>query len=160
MSEANESPKLPPIEIFYEFLRQLEQIDVPPSLRGLVDLEAFPGVVEPLTESNVAPPDASAYDDLPTESQDARKAPPNNGYTSKVRVLDRYKVVGFISSGTYGRVYKAVGVNGQVGEFAIKKCVRHISIHGMAFLIRYMQVQTRQRRRDDSIHRHLTISMP
>jgi len=57
------------------------------------------------------------------ESQDARKAPPSTGYTSKVRVLDRYKVVGFISSGTYGRVYKAVGVNGQSGEFAIKKYV-------------------------------------
>ncbi len=42
---------------------------------------------------------------------------------SKVKVLDRYKVVGFISSGTYGRVYKAVGHNGQVGEFAIKKYV-------------------------------------
>ena len=50
--------------------------------------------------------------------------PPTNGYTSKVRVLDRYKVVGFISSGTYGRVYKAVGQNGMVGEFAIKKFVR------------------------------------
>ncbi len=42
---------------------------------------------------------------------------------SKVKVLDRYKVVGFISSGTYGRVYKAVGHNGQVGESAIKKYV-------------------------------------
>ena len=49
--------------------------------------------------------------------------PPTNGYTSKVRVLDRYKVVGFISSGTYGRVYKAVGHNGMAGEFAIKKVV-------------------------------------
>ncbi|KAL2056076.1 hypothetical protein ABVK25_003719 [Lepraria finkii] len=55
------------------------------------------------------------------ESQDVRKLPPHSGYTSKVRVLDRYKVVGFISSGTYGRVYKAVGVNEQSGEFAIKK---------------------------------------
>ncbi|KAK0515500.1 hypothetical protein JMJ35_001534 [Cladonia borealis] len=55
------------------------------------------------------------------ETQDARKLPLNNGYTSKVRVLDRYEVVGFISSGTYGKVYKAVGVKGQSGEFAIKK---------------------------------------
>ena len=43
------------------------------------------------------------------------------GYQSKVRVIDRYKVIGFISSGTYGRVYKAVGRHGQSGEFAIKK---------------------------------------
>lgn len=45
----------------------------------------------------------------------------NLGYQSKVRVIDRYKVIGFISSGTYGRVYKAVGLHGQTGEFAIKK---------------------------------------
>jgi cyclin-dependent kinase 8/11 len=38
-----------------------------------------------------------------------------------VRVIDRYKVIGFISSGTYGRVYKAMGRHGQTGEFAIKK---------------------------------------
>lgn len=38
-----------------------------------------------------------------------------------MRVIDRYKVIGFISSGTYGRVYKAVGRQGQPGEFAIKK---------------------------------------
>lgn len=36
-------------------------------------------------------------------------------------MIDRYKVIGFISSGTYGRVYKAVGRHGQPGEFAIKK---------------------------------------
>ncbi|KAK9793664.1 putative Kinase-like domain-containing protein [Seiridium cardinale] len=42
-------------------------------------------------------------------------------YQSKVRVVDKYKVVGFISSGTYGRVYKALGRQGQPGEFAIKK---------------------------------------
>ena len=65
-----------------------------------------------------------AHTFLPTESLDARKPPPNNGYISKGRDLDRYKVVGFISSGTYGRVYKAVGVKGQSGEFAIKKYAR------------------------------------
>ena len=70
-----------------------------------------------------------AYIFLPAETQEARKLPLNNGYTSKVRVHDRYEVVGFISSGTYGKVYKAVGVKGQSGEFAIKKCVQfHIPI--------------------------------
>jgi cyclin-dependent kinase 8/11 len=58
------------------------------------------------------------------------------GYQSKVRVTDKYKVIGFISSGTYGRVYKAAGRHAssssssqggggaggaQQGEFAIKK---------------------------------------
>jgi len=48
-----------------------------------------------------------------------------SSYTSKKSVRDRYKIIGFISSGTYGRVYKAVGKNGQIGEFAIKKSVHH-----------------------------------
>ncbi|KPM40223.1 Serine/threonine-protein kinase SSN3 [Neonectria ditissima] len=44
------------------------------------------------------------------------------GYQPKVRITDRYRIVGFISSGTYGRVYKAVGRGGKPpGEFAIKK---------------------------------------
>lgn len=73
------------------------------------------------------------------EASETKKMP-SSGYTSKVRVEDRYNVVGFIryvvgnahtlsilkfsidgSSGTYGRVYKAIGCNGQSGEFAIKK---------------------------------------
>lgn len=45
------------------------------------------------------------------------------GYNSKKRISERYKIVGFISSGTYGRVYKAEGKNGRIGEFAIKKYV-------------------------------------
>lgn len=45
----------------------------------------------------------------------------NLSYRPKVRVTDKYKVVGFISSGTYGRVYKALARNGRPGEFAIKK---------------------------------------
>ncbi|KAI9846532.1 MAG: cyclin-dependent protein kinase [Sclerophora amabilis] len=49
------------------------------------------------------------------------KTMPSSGYTSKVRVGERYRVIGFISSGTYGRVYKAMGATGQHGEFAIKK---------------------------------------
>lgn len=54
------------------------------------------------------------------ERLDSRKSS-GIGYTSKVRVRDKYHIVGFISSGTYGRVYKAVGKQGQKGEFAIKK---------------------------------------
>ncbi|RAL61396.1 hypothetical protein DID88_009530 [Monilinia fructigena] len=50
-----------------------------------------------------------------------RTTNPSLGYQSKVRVIDRYKVIGFISSGTYGRVYKALGRDGRPGEFAIKK---------------------------------------
>lgn len=43
-------------------------------------------------------------------------------YRSKVRVLDRYQIIGFISSGTYGRVYKARSkLPGNTKEFAIKK---------------------------------------
>lgn len=43
-------------------------------------------------------------------------------YRSKVRVLDRYQIIGFISSGTYGRVYKARSkFPGNTKEFAIKK---------------------------------------
>lgn len=80
---------------------------------------------KPLTEpcvDNISCVASTLSHFLPSlEPQDAKRSPPNNGYTSKVRVLDRYKVVGFISSGTYGRVYKAVGHNGQSGEFAIKK---------------------------------------
>jgi cyclin-dependent kinase 8/11 len=53
-----------------------------------------------------------------SETLDSRRSA---GYTSKVRVRDRYHIVGFISSGTYGRVYKAIGKNGHKGEFAIKK---------------------------------------
>ena len=45
----------------------------------------------------------------------------SGGYSSKKKVYDRYKIIGFISSGTYGRVYKAQGKNGETKEFAIKK---------------------------------------
>ena len=47
----------------------------------------------------------------------------SGGYTSKKRVQERYKILGFISSGTYGRVFKAQSRTGQPGLFAIKKCV-------------------------------------
>jgi cyclin-dependent kinase 8/11 len=53
---------------------------------------------------------------------------PLEGYLSKKRVQERYKIVGFISSGTYGKVYKAVGRNGQPGEFAIKRFVCSLTL--------------------------------
>jgi len=51
------------------------------------------------------------------------------GLPPKPRLQDRYQYVGFISSGTYGRVYKAVGVDDGAGSgtggrgavYAIKK---------------------------------------
>jgi hypothetical protein len=54
-----------------------------------------------------------------------------SGYTSKVHLWNKYHIVGFISSGTYGRVYKAVGRHGQRGEFAIKKSVIVLHLIGM-----------------------------
>ncbi|KAL1897267.1 cyclin-dependent protein kinase [Ceratocystis pirilliformis] len=42
-------------------------------------------------------------------------------YQPRYRVRDKYKIMGFISSGTYGRVYKATDRSGRPGEFAIKK---------------------------------------
>ena len=72
---------------------------------------------------------------------------PVDGYTSKKRVHDRYKIIGFISSGTYGKVYKAIGINGQVGEFAIKKSARPpthaISIQGRELLSTLLTTSTR-----------------
>ncbi|CZR62463.1 related to cyclin-dependent kinase E-1 [Phialocephala subalpina] len=54
---------------------------------------------------------------------DRGKARARIGYKCKTSILDSYSVVGFISSGTYGRVYKALGQPGHnlPGEFAIKK---------------------------------------
>ncbi|KAJ4351137.1 cyclin-dependent protein kinase [Didymosphaeria variabile] len=46
------------------------------------------------------------------------------GYNTKKRVNERYKIIGFISSGTYGRVYKAESRNANPPSmklFAIKK---------------------------------------
>jgi len=45
------------------------------------------------------------------------------GLSPKSRLQDRYQFIGFISSGTYGRVYKAVSLIGVQGDFAIKKYV-------------------------------------
>jgi hypothetical protein len=83
-----------------------------------------------------------------------RGIPQNVGYQSKVRVIDRYKVIGFISSGTYGRVYKAVGRHGQSGEFAIKKFKPGMKFHSSEKLSN----QTRQGRGTDSVHWYLPVS--
>ncbi|KAI6357746.1 cyclin-dependent protein kinase [Pyricularia grisea] len=69
---------------------------------------------------------ARGYYSLKRSIQTAFNDPLDRGlgppaYQSKVRVMDKYQVIGFISSGTYGRVYKARGRQGQPGEFAIKK---------------------------------------
>ena len=58
---------------------------------------------------------------------------PGNNYTAKVKIGQKYNIIGFISSGTYGRVYKAIEKNpkGDASSpvtptkelYAIKKCV-------------------------------------
>lgn len=57
-----------------------------------------------------------------TDQGDANRNP-ISGYTSKVHVQEKYEIIGFISSGTYGRVYKAVGRDERKREYAIKKFV-------------------------------------
>lgn len=50
-----------------------------------------------------------------------RKMPPQP-YQSKVKIQQKYHIIGFISSGTYGRVFKARSRDPEnKGEFAIKK---------------------------------------
>lgn len=63
------------------------------------------------------------------------------GYTSKVRVHEKYKVVGFISSGTYGRVYKAVGRDGRAGDFAIKKYRAPVRVYASSPDLTTWQIQ-------------------
>lgn len=47
---------------------------------------------------------------------------PQAPYQSKVKLHNKYQIIGFISSGTYGRVYKARSKDPEnKGEFAIKK---------------------------------------
>lgn len=53
------------------------------------------------------------------------------GYTARIKVDEKYEIIGFISSGTYGRVFKAVSKRGELPSptggkttrelFAIKK---------------------------------------
>jgi cyclin-dependent kinase 8/11 len=45
---------------------------------------------------------------------DNSKRPSGNTYTAKVKISQKYNIIGFISSGTYGRVYKAVQRNPHV----------------------------------------------
>lgn len=91
-----------------------------------------------------------------------RGTSPNAGYQSKVRVIDRYKVIGFISSGTYGRVYKAVGRDGQTGEFAIKKFKPGSSSPLLQNNSnrKVLMTDCRQGRRTNTVHRNITIGRP
>jgi len=63
--------------------------------------------------------------DATTSAEDIpgnREKMPLPPYRSKVRVMEKYHIIGFISSGTYGRVYKARSrTSGSKKEFAIKK---------------------------------------
>ncbi|TPX19146.1 cyclin-dependent protein kinase [Coccidioides immitis] len=63
---------------------------------------------------------ATANSNRLLESLDNKKPLPFS-YASKVKLREKYLIVGFISSGTYGRVYKAKGRDGVGGDFAIKK---------------------------------------
>ncbi|TID27618.1 Nitrilotriacetate monooxygenase component A [Venturia nashicola] len=56
----------------------------------------------------------TAFDDPADSSKMSMIGQPM--YTRK-RIGERYKIIGFISSGTYGRVYKARSNKGEVGEF-------------------------------------------
>lgn len=44
-------------------------------------------------------------------------------FTGQRRLVEDYQIIGFISSGTYGRVYKAQMVRPPKDVVAIKKCV-------------------------------------
>ena len=55
-----------------------------------------------------APPDTMS---LYRDKKDAARVP----------VLDKYSILGFISSGTYGRVYKAQSLDSEKQVYAIKK---------------------------------------
>ncbi|KAK4936514.1 cyclin-dependent protein kinase [Elasticomyces elasticus] len=48
---------------------------------------------------------------LDDASRGGDKRPSGNNYTTKVKIGQKYNIIGFISSGTYGRVYKAVEKN-------------------------------------------------
>ena len=49
------------------------------------------------------------------------------GFVPRNRVMERYRIVGFISSGTYGRVYKAVG---RPNVIAVRSAVGPVSSSG------------------------------
>ena len=64
--------------------------------------------------------DASHDTEPPTKRQ-IPPAPPT--YKAKAHIKDNYEPIGFISSGTYGRVYQVAGINARAGQgvFAVKK---------------------------------------
>lgn len=73
------------------------------------------------TSSNSDPQEDTVVATTQLADREREKMPP---YQSKVKVLEKYHIIGFISSGTYGRVYKAKSkIAGNKGEYAIKKSV-------------------------------------
>jgi hypothetical protein len=75
---------------------------------------AFLGIFLILWKS--VPPRLTGY---MTEPADAKMS--SMGYTSQRRINDNYDVVGFISSGTYGRVYKAKIKTGRGANIALSR---------------------------------------
>jgi hypothetical protein len=68
--------------------------------------DAFPSVIRIRLTSFIIRASLPLADCLLVTDPLDRKMP-SNGYTTKVQVFKKYNIVGFISSGTYGRVYKA-----------------------------------------------------
>ena len=93
---------------------------------------------------------------LDDASRGGDKRPSGNNYTTKVKIGQKYNIIGFISSGTYGRVYKAVEKNPKPDPstpagstppkelYAIKKSAVAVHVPNLANI---GQIQTRKRGR-------------
>ncbi|KIW26383.1 uncharacterized protein PV07_09482 [Cladophialophora immunda] len=73
---------------------------------------SIPGMSRPGTSLNIAQQlRKSTQLALEDSGRGLDKKQSGNNYTAKVKIGHKYNIIGFISSGTYGRVYKAVEKN-------------------------------------------------